>query len=129
MTNETDNAKKTVIFGDEMNLARFLHQDQLMWGRLQTIMAIQTAAIALAWYNHDSPKLATTMMGFGIGISGCLCVLYGVDRILRNRHNTELGNFHKDYRTLGMVMFWIIVALFSIADVLTLLGLRHGWLK
>ena len=82
-------------FGDKMHLARFLHQDKLMWGRLQTLMAIQTAAIALAWYNRDSAAAAITMMGFGLAITTCLCGLYFVDRSLRNEHSEKLGRFHQ----------------------------------
>ena len=114
---------------DQMNLAAILHQNQLMWGRLQTLMAIQTAVIALALLGPDSCTVAITAIGFGFGISVCLCLLYLVDRRHRKAYEDGMSDRRKpvdpsgaflDTRGLGNAIFWIIAVAFFIADGFTL---------
>ncbi len=109
----------------------FLHQDNLMWSRLQTMGVIQIGAISSAYALRSTRWLSLSILFFGIVLTLLLFFLMKRDELMRTRIEEQLGAldyrvFRKWYAPIkGSEAAWIIIISLLAVDVI--LGVLVGF--
>lgn len=121
----------------EQSLTAWLHQDRLMWSRLQTLMTVQAVALGSAFAIRETPFASGGAILTGVVLSLCMWWLRNRDRQDRDIQMKKIEETYdmSDW-TLGRKgifgltgdkMFWVILWLFFIADGLVGVGVFRGW--
>jgi len=122
----------------DLRFAYFLHQDKVLWSRLQTLMTAQAAAfVVVLALRHDSVP-AFVAFAIAIIVSLFIALLSLRDLDYREYHQKILAAHFKDgeiylekeprLKLAGRALFWIIVGVFGAADVLLALAVGYGWI-
>jgi hypothetical protein len=77
-------------------LSYFLHQDNLMWNRLQTIGVIQIAVWSSAYAVRSNVWFSICILGFGLALTLIICLLMQRDDDYRRDIEKRLGTLNID---------------------------------
>jgi hypothetical protein len=112
-------------------LSFFLHQDNLMWNRLQTIGVIQIAILSSAYGLRSVKWLSLSILLLGIVLTLIVFFLLKRDELIREKIDKKLGEM--DYYVprkwfafiKGREATWIITILLLVADIMLAVGIDH----
>ncbi len=113
-------------------LSYFLHQDRMMWSRLQTLLAIEGVTLACALKMQESKTSMIILMIFGAVLSVLVIMLFYRDRQYRRFYSDRLAAlvstevYLPDWKVLKIIInghrvFWAILVLFAIGNALVLI--------
>jgi hypothetical protein len=116
-------------------LSYFLHQNNLMWNRLQTVGVIQIGILGAGYKLRTIPPLAYITLCFGAILTFLVLLLFNRDNFYRERFRKELcpplcwkAKKHKyalNGKWIARIMFGILI----IADVALIMAISRGWIS
>jgi len=111
-----------------------LHQDNLMWSRIQTIAFVQLAALSAAYSVRSQRWLATSLIGLGLFLTFLLFGLLRRDEMQRSKIHDQFPALkwtvgRKWYSPLtGRETTWVFLVTLLITDLLMGLSVYKAWL-
>lgn len=115
-----------------------IHQDSLLWSRLQTMGVIQIGTISAAFGAKLNVPFSICILVFGLILTLCIFFLLQRDRLDRKKLEELLGKQTEEliYSTnrrwyvpfQGDEMAWTILILLFIADIALGVAIIRGWL-
>lgn len=117
------------------NFSLFLHQDNLLWNRLQTIGVIQIGTLSAAYTLRSSSRcLSLCVLSFGILLTLLIFFLLKRDELIRRDIESRFGNIFynvpkKWYALPGSKATWVLIIILLIADILFALEIAFKFLS
>ena len=127
-------AEKFDEFKQSSLMSFFLHQDNLMWSRLQTIGVIQISVLSSSYALKSNCLISFFILLFGIILSVCVFFLFKRDEVIRMKIEKQINilEYHVDrlwYAPLkGREIIWIILISLITADVILGCGIYFSWI-
>lgn len=82
--------------------AFYIHQDQLSWSRIQTVIAIEVAVLAVAFSRQGAISPLVCLLG-GVGIVGVFWLM-SIDRAVRDQVASEMQALHAPLGTIACLV-------------------------
>ena len=121
------------------HLSYFLHQDKMMWSRLQMLIAVQAMANGGAFSLRQSFRGSLIVMFAGVVLSLCMLWLFVRDREYRAHHGKCIEVVYAPddvylstkgpLGLTGGVLFWLMLVVFVVADVVLMIAIAKQWLR
>lgn len=119
--------------GNAEKLSFIMHQDNLMWSRLQTIAVIQIGALSAAYGLRKTEWLSLAILGFGLVLTPLTFFLLKRDELCRMKIEEQLpqldwGVDRTWFAPLkGREATWIITGALIVADFFMCVIIVLGW--
>ena len=116
------NSQGQMSVGDQVSL--YLHQDNLMWNRLQTIGVIQIAGLGAAYSLGSQKTLCFLVVAFVVALTLLVFFLLKRDELIRDKIEKQIpgldyGVGRKWFAPLkGREVSWAILALLLAGDII-----------
>jgi hypothetical protein len=115
-------------------LSFILHQDNLMWSRIQTIEAVQLAGLAASYTVRSQPLLAITTASLTALLTLLVFCLLRRDAMIQTELLVKFPQFEWsaprkwDAPLKGREVTWLVLVILLTADILIGIDAELGWL-
>ena len=115
-------------------MAFFLHQDNLMWNRLQTMGVIQIGTLSAAYGLKSNRVFSACILALGVILTLCVFFLLKRDEVVRMRLEEQLDSLdynvdRKWYAPLkGREIAWILLAAIILSDFMLIVAIIFQWI-
>ena len=115
-------------------MAFFLHQDNLMWNRLQTMGVIQIGTLSAAYGLKSNQVFSICILALGVLLTLCVFFLLKRDEVVRMRLEEQLDGLdyavdRKWYAPLkGREIAWILLVAIILSDFMLGVAVIIKWI-